>query len=176
MVVKRERCARTGNWNRHWRWIKFFPATVPLEFIALNILGPLPEKTKQNQCVLLVTKWYSKLARAVSISQTTFACVASLFLEHSSSPSEYPRTYRLKIDRSLLASSWFVSADTSVWKILQLQPTAHRRTAKPSGLTEQPSSNLRLHLADRHKIWDLFVQPLTFAYNTQIRKSTNTSP
>ena len=37
-------------------------------------------------------------------------------------------------------------------------------------------SRLRHYVADHQRNWDEFVQPLTYAYNIQVHKSTGTSP
>lgn len=46
---------------------KFFLANDPPEFIAMDILGPLPKSTNGNQFVVIMIEWYCKLTRAVPL-------------------------------------------------------------------------------------------------------------
>lgn len=38
------------------------------------------------------------------------------------------------------------------------------------------AARLRHYVPDHQTKWDLFVQPLTYSYNTQVHKTTGTSP
>lgn len=75
-------CARTrGTYYSHQKYLRLFPANGPLEFLALDLLGPLPTSRRGNKHVLIITDRYSKLTRAVALNSTTAPQVAEAFLD-----------------------------------------------------------------------------------------------
>lgn len=71
-------CVKSGITLMHKRRLQLFPATRPLEIVAVDSIGPPPKMREINQHVTNVTDGYSKLTRAVPterISTTTMACI-----------------------------------------------------------------------------------------------------
>jgi hypothetical protein len=62
--------------------LKLFPATETLEFVAIDILGPLPESVHGNRYLLLITHRSSKLTRTIPMRMTTALAVAKAFCAH----------------------------------------------------------------------------------------------
>lgn len=48
-------CVRNRSYAKQRRHIYLFPATGPLEFLAVDMLGPLPETRKGKQQVVIIT-------------------------------------------------------------------------------------------------------------------------
>lgn len=60
--------AKPGTILKQKRHLQLFPETGPSEFIAMDIFGSLPRKTKGNWHVVIITDKYFKLTRAVPSS------------------------------------------------------------------------------------------------------------
>jgi Integrase core domain len=61
-----------------------FPAHEPLDYVATDILGPLPRTKKGNsiyQYLLVIANRFSKLVRTIPLSRITAAIVAWAFME-----------------------------------------------------------------------------------------------
>ncbi len=68
--------------RRHSKWLKLFPATRPLEFVSIDILGPFRKTKNGHENLLVITDRYSKLTRAVPLRSTTAHAVATAFCDH----------------------------------------------------------------------------------------------
>lgn len=66
--------------------MKLFPASGPLESIAIKILGPLVKATNGNPFLVILTDQYFKLARAVPTSRKSATHISFLFYDHSIAP------------------------------------------------------------------------------------------
>ena len=56
-----------GILTKHQKYLKLFPAAGPLQFVAIDLLGPLPKSKKGNTVVLVITDRFSKICRAVPL-------------------------------------------------------------------------------------------------------------
>ena len=73
-------CARNRvTQYRHTNALKLFPATRPLEDVAIDILGPLPETPRQRRFVLVIADRYSKLCRLIALGRVSALAVAKAF-------------------------------------------------------------------------------------------------
>ena len=68
--------------RRHSRFLKLFPAERPLEYVAINILGPLPRTQSGNKYLLVITDRYSKYVRTVPLRKVTAWNIAKAFCDH----------------------------------------------------------------------------------------------
>jgi hypothetical protein len=62
-------------------FIKLFPARDPLEFVAMDILGPLPKTEHGNRFLLVISDRFSKLNRTVPLRAITALGVAKAFCD-----------------------------------------------------------------------------------------------
>ena len=62
--------------------LKLFPAGGPLSFVAMDLLGPLPNTAHGNQHVLVITDRFTKLTRSISLQPTISSVVANAFLDN----------------------------------------------------------------------------------------------
>jgi Integrase zinc binding domain len=60
-------------------FLKLFPASGPLEFVAMVILDPLPKPEHGNRFLLVISDRFSKLARTVPLLPITALAVAKAF-------------------------------------------------------------------------------------------------
>ena len=61
---------------KHSNPMKLFPATTPLESVAMDLLGPLPPSKRGHRFILVMTDRFSKLTQVVAMKKTTAAMVA----------------------------------------------------------------------------------------------------
>ena len=62
--------------------MKLFPATAPLDLVAIDILGPLPRSARGYIFMLVVSDRFTKLTQVVSLKRITAFDVAIAFVEH----------------------------------------------------------------------------------------------
>jgi Integrase zinc binding domain/Integrase core domain len=62
--------------------MKIVPANEPLEFIEIDILGPLPKTAHGNRFLLVISDRFSKLTRTVPMRTNTALAVAKAFCDH----------------------------------------------------------------------------------------------
>ena len=68
--------------RKHATYFSLFPVQAPLEYDAIDILGPLPETTDGHRYLLCITNRYSKMVRTIPLKNITAATVAEAFCEH----------------------------------------------------------------------------------------------
>jgi len=85
-------CAQTrGTFYKHQRPLRLFPAAGPLEFIAMDLLGPLTKTRRGHTDILVMTDRFSKMARSIPLRSTTAPVVAEAFLNNWVIPYGLPR-------------------------------------------------------------------------------------
>ena len=62
--------------------MKLFPATAPLDSVAIDILGPLPKSSRGFIFMLLISDRFTKLTQVVPLKHITAYDVAVAFVEH----------------------------------------------------------------------------------------------
>jgi Integrase zinc binding domain len=78
-----EQCTRNSDQERtHVNKMQLFTAHEPLEFVAIAILGPLPKRAHGNRFLLVISDFFSKITRTISMRTTTALAVAKAFCTH----------------------------------------------------------------------------------------------
>ncbi|CAN8064065.1 unnamed protein product [Agarophyton chilense] len=68
-----ESCVRTrGGIRKHRKYLMLFPAAGPLEFVAIDLIGPLSKNKNGYQHILVITDRFSKLTRAIPLKGYEF--------------------------------------------------------------------------------------------------------
>jgi hypothetical protein len=62
--------------------MKFFPPCAPLEFVGIDILGPLPETKRGNRFLLVMTDRFSKVTKVAPLRYIAADDVALAFFVH----------------------------------------------------------------------------------------------
>jgi hypothetical protein len=62
-------------------FLKLFPANGPLEFVAMDILGPLPKTERGMHFLLVISDRFSNLTRTVPLRTITALVVAKAFCD-----------------------------------------------------------------------------------------------
>lgn len=75
------KCARTRAGLKIKCYLELLPTSRPLQFVAMEILDPLPKTTTGSQFTVVITDWYTKRTREIPSSKTTAPHVASTFFD-----------------------------------------------------------------------------------------------
>ena len=170
-------CARERvQLRKHSTFLKLFPARRPLEFVAIDILGPLPRSTKGNQYLLVISDRFSKMTRAIPLKSITSMTVARAFVENWIYPYG-PPAYLLSDNSGQFASKFFQKI-CQIMGIRNLFTTAYH--PQTNGQVERFNrtilSGIRHYVVEHQRKWDEYCGPLTYAYNTQVHRSTGCTP
>ena len=170
-------CAATrGTLVKKQMDLKLFPAAGPLEFFAMDLLGPLPKTVHGNQHVLVITDRFTKLTRRIPLWTTTASVVANAFLDNCIYVYGAPRF--VLTDSSPQFAAKFFDAVCALLGMQHYLTTVYN--PQTNGQTERFNrtlvQRLRNYFKEHQRDWDDYVQPLTFAYNTQVYRSTETNP
>ena len=155
---------------------KVFPPSGPLDDIAMDLLGPLPQTRNGNQFILVITDRYSKLARAIPMNKTTAPFVAAAVLNNWIFCYGIPNT--ILTDNGTQFISEFFKTVCHIMGIRRKTTTAYhpQTNGQAERYNKTLATRLRHYVADHQRDWDKFVQPLTYAYNNQIHTTTMTTP
>ena len=170
-------CARVRGTRGHKQHeLTLFPAVDPLAFVAMDLVGPFVKTKKGFSSILVITDRFSKIARAIPMSSTTAGAVANAFMEHWICPYGIP-TYILTDNGPQFVAKIFDHLVTMLG-VSHLRTTAYH--PQTNGQAERYNRTLvtrLIHYVSEHQNdWDQFVQPLTYAYNTQVHRTTGFAP
>jgi transposase InsO family protein len=156
--------------------ITLFPSEQPLDFVAIDILGPLTKTIKGHQYILVIADRFSKLVRTIPLTTITTFTVASALYHHWVFVYGAPRL--LLSDNGTQFNSKFFQACCQILGIHQKFTTAYHPQC--NGQVERFNrtilSQLRKYIGEHQNDWDLFNGALTYAYNTQVHTSTGCTP
>ena len=170
-------CAQArGTRYRNQKLMKTFKATQPLDFVALDLLGPLIKTTTGYTDILVITDRFSKMARVVPLKSTKAPYVADAFIEHWVIPYGLPR--KLLSDNGPQFVGKFFQAMCTLLGTKHLPTTAYH--PQTNGQTERYNqtlvNRLRIFVSEHQNDWDRLIQPLTYAYNLQVNRTTGQPP
>ncbi|CAN8077309.1 unnamed protein product [Agarophyton chilense] len=147
-----------------------------MEFVAMDILGPLPKSSHGKRFVLVKTDTFTKFTRALPLGKTKATDVATAFLSHWVYPYGMP-LYLLTDNGSQFVPKFF-SHVCATLGIKHVTTTAYH--PQTNGQVERFNRTLldRLghYVLENRLDWDDYVEPLVYAYNTQVHASTRTTP
>ena len=172
-----EPCARNrikGQGNTYP--MKLFPATKPLEFVAMDILGPLPRTRHGKRFILVITDRFTKLTKTVALRTITALAVANAFCQTWVFNFGTPKV--LLTDNGTQFTASFFRRVCQILGIQKVFTTEYHPQA--NGQAERFNRTIiaaiRNYVSDSQRDWDEWLGPLTYAYNTQVHRSTGTTP
>ena len=156
--------------------LKLFPATFPLESVALDYIGPLPKSYRGNNHLLVITDRYTKLTRTVPLKNPSAKTTARAFCDFWAFVYGPPVTL-LSDNGGHFVAKFFQDVCLTMG-VKNLYTTAyHPRT---NGQTERFNrtilSALRHYVNDDHRDWDDYTDILSYSYNTQTHRATGHTP
>ena len=170
-------CAKArGAAQQTRRPLRLFPPSGPFEFIGMDILGPLTRSADDSRFVLVMTDRFTKLARAIPLKSATAKVVAETFLESWIFPYGIPDI--VLTDNGPNFVSKFFEHLNSLLGTKHLTTTAYhpQTNGQAERFNRTLCQRLRLFVSEHQTDWHSFVQPLTYAYNSQVTRSTGYTP
>lgn len=144
----------------------------PLDFVAMDLLVPIPKSKKGYVSALVITDRFSKLARAAPMRTTTADVVADAIPENWFLPYGISK-YLLKDNGTQFVGKLFEIlagqmdmqkfTTTAYHPLLNGQAESYNRTLVTC---------LRNYVSEHQHDSDRYVQTLTSAYNMQLHRST----
>ena len=172
-------CARAKHPPKKMRTpLQRYQVGAPLERVAMDILGPLPETERGNRYVLVIGDYFTKWVESYPIPNQVAATVARVFVEEFVSrygiPKEVHSDQGRNFESNLMAE---------VCKLLGIKKT---RTCplhpRGDGFVERFNRTLlsmMITLLDpdrNQKDWDEQIPYAMFAYRSSVQESTGESP
>ena len=162
--------------RKHLNLNRLFQATRPLESLAIDILGPLPKTKTVKRFLLVITDRFSKLTQVVALRTITAYTVPVAFCKSWVFKYGVPRTL-LSDDGPQINANFFHST-CGVLGITNLYTSAYnpQTNGKVERYNRTIASMLRNYVGEHQDDWDVYVRPLTYAYNSHVHRTTRTMP
>ena len=162
--------------RKHATYLSLFPAQAQLEYVAIDILGPLPTITVGHRYLLCITDRYSKMVRTITLKNITAAAVAKAFCEHW--VFRYGPPAHLLSDNGGKFIAKFFQDVCTILGIQKLFTTAYH--PQTNGQVERYNrtilAGLRHFCSEHGRDWDRFSHVITFAYNNKVHRATGLTP
>lgn len=149
--------------------------THPNQMLGVDIMGPLPRSTNQNEYLLVFVDYYSRWVELFPMRKSTAQNVASIFRKEILTRWGVPDF--ILSDRGVQFVSSVFRELCGNWSITPKLTTAYH---PQSNITERVNRTLKSMMAayvdDNHKKWDQFLPEFRFALNSAIQETTGLSP
>ena len=156
--------------------MKLFPANEPLEFVAIDILGPLPKTAHGNRFLLVISDRFSKLTRTIPMRTTTALAVAKAFCTHWVFAYGPPK-FLLSDNGTQFTAKFFIEVCRELG-IAKVFTTAY--SPQTNGQVERFNRTilnaLRTYVANSQTDWDDYTAAITFGYNSRVHASLGYAP
>ena len=170
-------CARERlRQRKRFEPLQLFQPERPLEDVAIDVLGPLPETKNGYKYVLVVTDRFSKLTQAIPIKNVDAYTCAVQFVQHWI--FKYGPPARLLSDNGTNFLAKFFQEVCRTLGTANVFTTAYH--PETNGQAERYNRTLlnmlRHYVGDHQDDWDRYTGPLSMAYNMSVHSSTGTTP
>jgi transposase InsO family protein len=154
--------------------LKIFPPIRPLEFVAIDVLGPLPTTSRGKKFVLCMTDRFSKISVAVPLPDQIASTVAQTLVDRWIALFGIPVTI-LSDNGSAFAMKFF-GVLTQVLGVNQVFTSAYRPTT--NGQAELLNATLVdcISALAFEKDWDLSIELASISYNSTVHTTTGYAP
>jgi transposase InsO family protein len=112
-------------------FLKLFPAAEPVEYVSLEILGPLPKTEHGNRFLLIIIDRFSKLTRTVPLRTISAYVIAKAFCEHWVFLYDPPR-YALTENGAQFTAKVFLAVCRELGTAKVFTTAYHPQTTGPS--------------------------------------------
>jgi hypothetical protein len=172
-----EQCARN---NVHERSrvnnMQLFTAQNPLEFVAIDILGPLPKTAHGNRFLLVISDRFSKLTRTIPMRTTTALAVEKAFCTHWVFSYGPPR-YLLSDNGPQFTAKFFMEVCRELGIAKVFTTAYHPQTnGQVERFNRKILNALRTYVAKSQVDWDDYTSAITYGYNSRIHASLGFAP
>ena len=157
--------------------LQLFPPTAPMEFIAMDILGPLTLTDQGNRFLLVVTDRFSKLTRAYPLATTTAEVVAKTFFDGWVAAG-YGIPQVLLTDNGTQFVAKFFQSFCRILGVKQVFTSAYHPST--NGQTERFNRTIvefmGAYVAEHQRDWDELAAIATYSYNVKPHPATGFTP
>lgn len=143
--------------------------------MAIDILGPLHMTNSGKKYIFITTDLYSKLKKAVPITNTTATRITNIFTEQWARNFEIPPTV-LTDNGPQLTSKFFAELDEELGVKTVKTTKYHQQAHHQVELFKAIAISRLLREAEHQKAWDTFVLSLTYTYILQVHRTTELPP
>jgi transposase InsO family protein len=154
-----------------------FPPSAPMEFVAMDILGPLTTTTRGNRFLLVITDRFTKLTRAYPLANTTAEVVAKMFFDGWVA-SGYGIPQVLLTDNGSQFVAKFFQTFCKILGLKQVFTSAYRPST--NGQTERFNRTVAefmgAYVSEHQSDWDDLAAVATYSYNNKPHASTGFTP
>jgi hypothetical protein len=166
-------CAKSSlKRNRRTNYLKLFSPSQPLEFISLDILGPLLVTKSGNKYLVVFGDRYSKAMRVVAVPNITTETLARDWVAVNGIP------LLLLIDNGTQFISKFFQTVCRLLGVKLLFNTAYHPST--NGQVERFNQTVLKSatnfVSEHQDDWDEIAGVATYAYNTTIQSTTGFAP
>ena len=148
----------------------------PMQIIAVDIMGPLPESSNKNSCILVVADYFTRWMNAVAIHDQEATTVAQKLVDDVFCQFGMPE--QLHSDQGKQFESKLIQELCKILKISKTRTTAYHPQC--DSLVERFNRTLQDMIAtitfDHPFDWEEALPKVCFAYNTSIHSTTGYSP
>jgi hypothetical protein len=152
------------------------PVGAPLDRLATDILGPLPETSRGNKYILVVTDYFSKWVEIFPIPDFTAATCARVILNEVI--SRYGCPCDVHSDQGSNYESYLFQELCQLLEVNKTRTTPYN--PRCNGLTERFNKTLirmvKAYLKGEQRDWDLHLGCLAAAYRATPHEATGFSP
>ena len=156
--------------RKHATCLSLFPAQAPLEYVAIDISGPLPKTNDGHRYLQCITDRYSKIVRTIPLKNITAATVAQDFCEHW--VFHFGPLPHLLSDNGGQFTAKFFQDVCAILRIRKLFKTDYH--PQTNGQVERFNrtilAGLRHFCSEKSGDWDRFSPAITFAYNNTVHR------
>lgn len=151
------------------------PIVEPGYMLGIDLMGPFPRSSKQNEHLLVIVDYCSKWVELFPLRVAKAPQISRILVEEVFTRWGTPRY--LVSDRGTQFTSQLINLICKQWNVIQkLTTAAHPQT----NLTERVNRTLKTMIAsyvrDHHRHWDKWLAEFRFAINTAWQESTGFTP
>jgi len=151
-------------------------ASEPLEVIACDVIGPLPETQEKNRYILVFTDQFTRYAEAFAINKQNAETIADTFVRNYCCRYGIPKKFVSDRGKQLIGQ--IMTSIHNRLGIQQLTTSSYR--PQGNAIAERFNKTLigilTMFVSDHQKDWDYLLPFAVFAYNTSVHDSLNETP
>ncbi|XP_053681478.1 uncharacterized protein LOC127161145 [Labeo rohita] len=151
------------------------PIVEPGFMLGMDIMGPFPRSTRQNEYLLVIVDYFSKWVEVFPMRNAKATTIVKILLEEIFTRWGTPAF--IVSDRGTQFTSKLLEQLCKQWQVTQKLTTAYH---PQSNLTERVNRSLKtmiaMYVEENHRTWDQWLCEFRFALNTAWHESTGHSP
>ena len=152
------------------------PPERPSVLIGIDFCGPLPKTPRENQCVLVITDYFTRHITAIALPNCTAETTARALFEEFFCKFGIPSV--ILSDRGTHFQNKLMENLQQLIGYNHIYSTSYH--PQTNGVVERFNATFVTQISKlqstQHNNWDEFLQAVVLAYNTGVHKSTKFSP